>query len=291
MSTRQLIASHVVWRRFSTFASFAACVALLCSTTTAVEILLNNRGVRLDEAQFDRMLTGGQTASAEAVATQVAVQINALSRICDLTPEQVEKLRLAGVGDFSRFEIRVARVKEKLVDQEHDPRELNNIMVELQPLQQEFRQGLLGEGSLFQKVLAGTLTDEQRTAYRAADIQRRAARYAATVHQYVAIIQRRTALTQAQRKSFIQLFAEKTPPPKRLGDPTVEMQYVMYQAAQLPAEDIREIFDPAQRRVLQAAFAQGAAHERFLRDQGFIPDEEEAADEAANEAEQASDRQ
>src|SRR5690606_13168747 len=131
----------------------------------------------LTDQQFDQWITNGQSSLADATRAHVALQASYLGRLFPLTAEQKENLELAGHGDLSRFEAKVARLRDQFADKTYDHQDIGNVFMEIQPLQQQYRAGLLGEGSLFKKVLARTLSDEQLAAYRKDDVERRSYRY------------------------------------------------------------------------------------------------------------------
>jgi len=229
----------------------------------------------LTEQQFNQWLTGGMFGTMspqQLIGSQLDVQIHRLEEACRLTPEQKEKIRLAGLGDAARFEDRVSQLRKKMVDKSYDQNEVNEIFQEIQPLQQEYQAGLLGEGSLFRKVLDRTLDDGQKVEYEAMQAERRAARYAARVRLYVATLERSAPMTAKQRQALLDLLLETTRPPQRFGEN--DMYYVMFQASQAPEEKLADIFDAAQLRVLRPALKQGSGYASFLRQQGFVPAKE-----------------
>jgi hypothetical protein len=238
---------------------------VLCSAARGQEFVLT-------EQQFNQWLTGGmfgRMAPSELIESQLSVRIDRLEEVCRLTPGQKEKLRLAGLGDAARFEDRVAQLREKMVNKSYDQNEVNEIFQEIQPLQREYQAGLLGEGSLFIKVLDRTLDEDQKVEYEAMQAERRAARYAARVRLYVATLERSAPMTARQRQALLDWLLETTQPPQRFGENDVH--YVMFQASQAPQEQLADIFDAAQLRVLRPALKQGAGYAGFLRQQGLLP--------------------
>jgi len=238
---------------------------ILCSAVRGQEFVLT-------EQQFNQWLTGGmfgRMAPSELIESQLSVQINRLEELCRLTPDQKEKLLLAGLGDAARFEDRVARLRKKMVNKSYDQNEVNEVFQEIQPLQREYQAGLLGEGSLFNKVLDRTLDESQKLQYEAMQAERRAARYAARVRLYVATLERSAPMTARQRQALLDWLLETTQPPQRFGEN--DIQYVMFQASQAPQEQLADMFDAAQLRILRPALKQGSGYADFLRQQGFLP--------------------
>lgn len=227
----------------------------------------------LTDQQFDMWLTNGTNSSVDQVNSQLTMQIQAIDRVCHLQPDQEEKLQLAGRGDVARYQGRVEEMRKKLVGRTYDQNEMNEIWQQIQPLQQEFQAGILNDSSLFRKILLRTLEPTQVAEYEAAESTRCADHYAAKVRLYVAVIERSFPMTDSQRLALIKLMLDKTQAPRRFGQN--EIYYVMYQASQIPEEEIAKVFDKEYTRVLTAAFGQGAGYEQFLRQQGFIFDKKQ----------------
>jgi hypothetical protein len=229
----------------------------------------------LTNQQFDMWLTNNNRSATDQITSQVKMEISELDHICDLSPEQKKKLRLAGRGDAARFESEVAALRAELVDKSYSNEEVNEIFQRIQPLQQKFQSGLLGERSLFHRIVARTLDERQRVEYEARQAQRRSAVYEARVRMYVAMLDRAVPMRDEQRQDLMEQFKKHTQPPKRFGQNPI--YYVMYQASKLPEEGITKIFDEAQLPVVKTAFQQGSRYKSMLIQQGFVLDEEEPA--------------
>jgi hypothetical protein len=227
----------------------------------------------LTDEQFDMWLSNGSNSTLTLVDSQLEIEIQAIDRICRLEPDQVEKLKLAGRGDVTRFRGRVDALRKKLVGRTYDQNEMNEMWQAIQPLQQEMQAGILGDDSLFQKILHRTLQPQQVAEYEAAEAARNANHYSAKVRLYVAVLERSFPMTDEQRQALVRLFLEKTTAPRRFGQN--EIYYIMYQASRLKEEDVGKLFDKDYTRALMGAFRQGAGYEHFLRQQGFIFDEME----------------
>src|SRR5207253_4549785 len=113
--------------------------------------------------------------------------------------------------------------------------------------------------SLFSKVLHRTLNDEQIARYQKALDERRVFRYRAAVSWSVVLLGTNLGWSDEQRQRFETLLLDETRPPKEFSP--ADYQMVLYQAAQLPEQKIKPIFDDLQwrlfRRLLQPARAWG----------------------------------
>jgi hypothetical protein len=200
--------------------------------------------------------------------TELTLNVEAVDRICGLSEPQKEKLLLAGRGDYARFERQVDDLKTKYVGKTYGQNEVGEIYQKIQPLGQVYQAGLLGNDSLFSKVLAQTLTLEQAAKFDRIEAERRRARYAAKVGLFVVILERSCPLTDKQRTALVDLIMAETKPPKRFGQ--YDWYVIMYQAGKVPDAKYEQIVDEAQMRALKKTLQQGAGMEHFLRQQKII---------------------
>jgi hypothetical protein len=121
-----------------------------------------------DEAVFGR----GKDAQAARrhVEELLRSKIAAIDRVCTLTPDQAEKLRLAGQGDIHRLFERADELRIKFdAASEWDAEDLRTLMTRVTPLINEskalrdeaFSGSIFASGSLFAKMLQRVLTPEQ----------------------------------------------------------------------------------------------------------------------------------
>jgi hypothetical protein len=246
-------------------------VALLCSAAAAQEFVLT-------EEQFNQWLTNNNQSAAEQFESQVTMQISALDRVCKLSPDQRRKLELAGRGDAARFESQIAALRTELVNKSYNNNEINDVFQRIQPFQQKFQRGILGEDSMFKKIVAKTLSGEQQSRYDQEQRNRRTADYAARVDMYVAMVDRAAPMSDQQREALLKLFRKHTRPPKQFGQQPI--YYVMYQASKIPQTELKKLFDEAQLKIIEKAFRQGASYKNMLERQGFLFDEQEEQAEA-----------
>src|SRR5687767_3767456 len=119
------------------FCIFVSCCLLagigFASAVHGAQVFVEN-GFQLSEAQFNQWVYGGRRTTGVDADSEIAVAVEAVDRACRLTESQQEKLRLAGRGDFARFDQRVAELRAKYADKMHDPNDIGRIHQEIQPL-------------------------------------------------------------------------------------------------------------------------------------------------------------
>jgi hypothetical protein len=113
---------------------------------------------------FNRMIFGHADAktAGELIEVQLAVQVEHFASVNGLSKAQKDKLALAAREDMRRFFRQVDEAREKFLEAQHNRDVGGEVFQEIQLLRRKQTGGLLGEGSLFVKVLHNTLTAEQR---------------------------------------------------------------------------------------------------------------------------------
>src|SRR3954470_10588008 len=134
----------------------------------------------MDDNQFNNWLFQG-TGQAPDKDSEITLMVEAMDRCCHLSAEQKDKLRLAGSGDYARFDERVNDLRSECVGKTYDNNQIQELYQKFQPLTEQYQAGMLGPNSLFVKVVNQSLTPEQREEYEAAEAERRKARHAAKV--------------------------------------------------------------------------------------------------------------
>jgi len=221
----------------------------------------------LDDNQFDQWVFNGIGGSPDA-NTETTLMIEAIDRACHLSKAQQDILRLAGVGDFARFKQQVDEVRQKYAGKTYDQNEIGNIYQKLQPLTARCQAGLLGDASLFSKVLRHTLTPEQLEEYEATTVERRKARHAAKVRLFVAILERSCPLKSTQRDALVDLLLAETRPAKRASE--YDWYVVLVQAAKIPDDKFKAFLDEAQVQQLKKSTQQARGYEQMLKQQGIL---------------------
>jgi len=232
----------------------------------------------LTPEQFDQRVFGAQNGYAVAMKqfeSQVDLRIEAADRVCKLTDTQKYKLRLAGDSDLKEFKDRCDSLKQRFQNAQIPLNDANKIFAEIQPLQQEWSTGLLGDASLFAKVFHHLLSSEQFTQLKQEETQRVQVRYRAKIKLAIATVENSIPLTEKQRESFEQLLATETKPPKISG--RYDYYVIMVQASRLSDEKLKAIFDEPQMRALKQLFQQVGRIEQVLKQQGVLDDDAAAA--------------
>lgn len=226
-----------------------------------------------DEPWLEQMLLQS-SATAQSFQQGLIAQRDALLRRvdaeCDLAPAQQDELRLAGRGDVKRFFDRAAVLRYQLHARAADPgRWVRADQDRLLPLQQTLDDGIFARGSLFQKVLAHRLSAEQAGRWQQAIEKRAAMDHAAQLRLWVATLDDQLPMLQSQRLPLLELLERETRPMP------VDIQYaqyvLIYQAAAIPANRLRAIFDEGQLATLDRVFRANQSAEIFLRQNGFLP--------------------
>ena len=225
---------------------------------------------RMDENQFNQWLFNGTNGGGIDEDSEVVLSVEAVDRACHLSQEQKDKLNLAGSGDFARFKYEVDQLRTEMVGKSYDQNEINKLYQKIQPLNTRYQAGLLGETSLFAKVLHNLLNPEQREEYEAAELERRQARHNAKVRLFVAMFEQNCPLTSKQRDSLVDLLLTDTKPAKRQSQ--YDWYVVIVQAAKIPDKKLKPILDKSQLQVLKQLTQQGRGMEQHLKTIGVLPD-------------------
>jgi hypothetical protein len=222
----------------------------------------------LSEEQFNAWVTNGQDAPITRIEAQLTLQLRGLTRTCDLSPEQVDKLRLAARGDIERFQARVTEIHDRLVGKSYKQDEINDLWQQIQPLQQELPK-VLGPTSLFNRVMRRTLRESQRVDYDRAQAERNQYRYAAKVRLFVTAFDRAAPMTGAQREALLKLILTKTRRPLRFGQ--YDFYYVQFHAAAIDDVEFAKILDKAQLDALRRVLEQAGGFGQLLLREGMEP--------------------
>jgi hypothetical protein len=242
-----------------------AICALAFFATSAQSALCQD--FQLNEQTFNQWLFQASQGNFDP-DSELALTIEAVDRVCALTDPQKDKLQLAGRGDYARFDRQVDELRAEYVGKTFSQEQIGEVYQKIQPLGEQYQAGLLGDASLFSKVLEKNLTPEQSEKFDHIENERRKARYAAKVGLFVAGLQRSCALTDKQRTEIINLVITETKPPKRFGQ--YDWYVIMYQAGKVPDEKFQQIVDEAQLKPLKQTLQQGAGMEHWLKQQKII---------------------
>lgn len=246
-------------------------------------------GFQVAAENFDAWIygqVGGAQKFRERLATQLKLQLDDISRYCNLTEAQRKKLLLAGAGDIKRFDDRVAVVREHFEAVRFDQNKFNSIWQEIQPLQMTAQGGLFESDSIFQKSVPQTLEADQRKKYEEAVRQRSMDRYRTLVELSLANIESGVPMTDKQRATIIDMLLTKSRPPRSYNQ--YAHYFVMNRLSKIPEGDLRPLFDERQWKAFSIYLQQGRGMEQFLRQNGVLESETDAANPPATAAGQAA---
>ena len=223
---------------------------------------------------FDRQVYGGldgEDAARAQLESALAKRVDDLACAGGLSDRQRMKLRAAGRGDIKRFLDRCIEARQQVrvnIDQRGGlgirQADVRSLVVERDALMKV-------EGPIFSRTLPKTLTDDQRIAIEKEARDRLAFRLRADVRWTVVLLARSLGLLDDQRRRLESLLLERTVPPRRFD--SFDYAIVMYQAARIPEDELRPIFDDLQWRVMTEEFAAIRRWGLHLKQGGFLPDE------------------
>jgi hypothetical protein len=179
----------------------------------------------------------------EAWAARLTTEISRIDQSCQLAAAQKKKLELAGRADIKRAFDYVEGAARRLHAARDKPGQADEIRKELTEIQRRFAEALFRDGSMFAKTIPSVLHADQLARYRAERLARRRFRHRARVDLAVEVFSAAAGCSDEQRERLAQLLLEKTRLPTR---PDQEFLVVLGQAARLPEEQLRPIFDAAQ---------------------------------------------
>ncbi len=207
----------------------------------------------------------------QRVDSILTLRLDCIERAGGLSKAQIEKLRLAGRADAARFLRKVDAIKAeyKGVDINVWNQKIQDMWQKVQPLQAEFNAGLLGDKSLFQKVLEGMSRSDSSAPFVRQERERKKFRWQTEIELAVAGFEMGVPLTEVQRRKLLDLLFKELKPPQKFGDQNLYV--VFYLAGKLDRGKLKPIFDDAQWRSVEEMFRRMEGLETHLRQQGYIP--------------------
>jgi hypothetical protein len=238
------------------------------------------RRVQFDEQAFVGSLLGGANiksigAAREILEDRLDKQLAQSSIEYNLTPQQKDKLALAGRGDIKRFLDRVDEACAKFRIVQGNRKDIAVLLGESKSFRTAVASGVFTDGSLFAKTFAKVVNGEQIAHAARFRLEREQTRYREAVVETVGKLSRCLSLTNDQRQRFVSVLIGETKPPQKSGDS--EVAFVMFQAARLPRAKLEPLFDEDQRGLLWKLFEHYENIEDFLKDDGFVFDVPPAA--------------
>jgi hypothetical protein len=229
-------------------------------------------GPVMAQDDFDRWVSGGRTRDQieHTFESLLALQVESVTRACELSDAQRAKLELAGRGDMKRFSRSLEQLKEKFRQVGQDQQKFNEIAQQVFPLQMKMQTGIFGDSSLYRKIVKQTLNPEQSVLYEQQERQRRMFRYEAKIELVMSNLETTIPLRAEQRQRLVKLLLDETEPPKESSG-QYDYYVVLCQARKLGEAKLKPIFDDAQWQTLKRALDQSRGIEQHLRLNGFLP--------------------
>jgi hypothetical protein len=220
---------------------------------------------------FDQWVLGGKTRDQieREVKSQLALRVESVTRACELSAAQREKLLLAGEGDLKRLHHTIEQFRERFREAGQDQQKISAVIGEVSTLQIKMQSGIYDDSSLFQKLLRQTLNREQSARYDRQERERRKFRYEAKIELVLSNVENNISLRTEQRQRLVKLLLDETEPPKKFGQ--YDFYIVFIQMGRLGEAKLRPILDAAQWQSLKTVLDQYRGMERFLQQQEFLP--------------------
>ncbi len=190
-----------------------------------------------------------ETAVRQGLNSQAEQRLMQLKEFCDLTEEQTAKLKFAAAGDVNRFFLEVAKVRKstKNLDQ-NDQNAVQEAWQVISPLSERLQQGIFNDGSLFAKVMASTLDEQQIATYKRLLKEQVDRKHHALVMSAVSTIEESIPMVDGQREKLVALLdAQEVKDAKRMG---LEAYIAYAKLAKVPEEELAKIFDKDQVKAL-----------------------------------------
>ncbi len=242
------------------------------------EVMLPGQQVLVvSDDQFDQWIFGSsRTARAgrSRLESLLVLQVEDVATMCALSPSQKQKLLLAGRGDIKRFLDQVEEKRKLLVHIKNDQNKFNESYQQILPLQAALRSGLFNEGSLYWKTVHRVLPETELARCKQVLCERNRFRYKAKVELVVAQLDQSVGLRDDQRRRLVELILNETETPTRFGQ--YDYYLVMYMAGQVSPARLQPLFDERQWLLLKRQLDQARGMERFLQNQGLLPQHAQA---------------
>jgi hypothetical protein len=230
----------------------------------------------IDPSQFDQWIFQNMPTAAMArkrLDEMLALKIDDVDRVCQLSEIQKKKLQLAARGDVVQFFEKVEVLRKKFLLVRKDQQKFNEIWQDISPLQMEFQAGLFGDNSFYNKTLRNMLKGEQLSKFAAVDGERRKFQYRAKVELVVAMLENALPLRDEQRQKLITLIVENSLPPRSVGQ-NQDYYLVMWHISKIPEKTLRPLFTDGEWKILNQQFQQVRGLEQWLKQSGALPKEE-----------------
>jgi hypothetical protein len=196
---------------------------------------------------------------------ELADRLDELDAVCGLAEAQRKKLERAGQGEIKRFIDRFTLTVMEGADV--SLQEVQGLAVDLRDLHRQPGK-LFDAGSLFSKILAATLSREQRARNEPSLRDENRVRYrkavVAAVHSLAGLVN----ISNTECVKLSRLILTETKPPLKYGPS--DYAFVMYQAARLPEAKLKEVIHVREWATFKWQLELWADSESFLIKEGFV---------------------
>jgi hypothetical protein len=128
---------------------------------------------------------------------------------------------------------------------------------------------------LLEKVARRTLTAQQFASLQELRIDQRRLHYEGHTQAVIETLQKKLSLNDSQVVALRQLARTDTRPPLRWGEAdNFSAHVVLNHIGMIPDEKLKRIFNDEQWRQMNVELREARGMEKFLRGQGWLPDEQ-----------------
>lgn len=259
-------AASIVWCVFMT-------CCLMATPAEALQFVMQDNRIQVDPNQIVSWIFGNQL-SADQVRSELEeilqTRIDLIAHACELTPEQQEKLRLAGAGDIHRFFNDFETLRRSLPTGSVTQQEYQDMWQQIQPFQQRYNAGLFSQDSLMNKTVRYVIQEDQVSRYEEFERQRQQRYFESIVRGTIAMMEDELPLTVAQREKLFDLILSQNVTIRTHQNSYYQMHAVLYQVSKLPEKELKPIFLKNEWTIMQAFLQHARDYEQMLRQQGLL---------------------
>ncbi len=191
--------------------------------------------------------------ASQRLEIKLKTRLDKIDRICDLTPDQLRKLELAGRGDIKHLgDIVASRRREFMSQDVIVPADITQRLAELAPLGAYggSLDTLFRERSLLHKTAETILSPDQRERYQSEMHESRLSLLLKLQQSVLKTIEKKKSLDENQRRELLELWAELPCAASGPADATV----FRYQASRIAEQKYRDILEDRQWEALRNSF-------------------------------------
>lgn len=208
---------------------------------------------------------GSKSDAKKAVAKQLTVALQTITKDCSLNEEQQAKLRLAGEVDMARTFAEFEKIRSEFDFKNRN--DINKLMQLVSPLQQKLQSGLFGPKSLFRRTSKTLLDPTQIELLEKKERERLRFYFGAHMKQTIAKIEKQAPLRRSQRDQLLDLVDDLDAPLKM--DRQYMRYFTMYSLSKLESQ-LDTLLTKKQFAAIKPSIQQGRRYERTLKQRGLI---------------------